>query len=260
MATKKKALAKLPPKQQESKLPVIANWRERLQKNAGEALQKGIGGESGGSITFDAGRFSYKDQILGDRLDCVIVGVQAARAYYAGAYKTGAKDSPTCYSYDGEAPHPDSADKQNPDCASCHWNQFRTAQQGEGKGCREGYRIAVVDVKAIEDGRAATAEALTMKFSITASKVIAKHVKRLTALHGSIVGAVSTLLIAPDRKTQYTIEASIGDELSDATQEILGSRIDDVEALLNRPYPKPEAGKSSAPTGGRTGKIARRKI
>lgn len=256
MAAKKKSL----PAKQESKLPVLANWRERLQKNAGEALQKGIGSESGGSILFDAGRFSYKEQILGDRLDCVIVGVQAARAYYAGAYKSGSKDAPTCYSYDGVAPHPESASKQNSDCANCHWNQFRTAHQGEGKACREGYRIAVVDVKAIEDGRAATAEALTMKFSITASKVIAKHVKRLVALHGSIVGAVTTLLIAPDKKTQYTIEAQIGDELSEATQEILGSRIDDVEALLNRPYPKPEAGKAPPSTGGRAGKIARRKI
>lgn len=77
-----------------------------------------------------------------------------SRVYYAKGYEEGADGKPDCYSNDGIAPEPDSADPQAVKCASCPHSQYgsKISDSGaKGFACANSRRIAVASPANLEE-------------------------------------------------------------------------------------------------------------
>lgn len=80
-----------------------------------------------------------------------------AKTFYAAKYSEGDSDGarPTCYSYDGEVPSPNSQEPQAKKCAICPHNQWgaRMGENGEAKGkaCSDNARIALSAPDALDN-------------------------------------------------------------------------------------------------------------
>jgi hypothetical protein len=117
------------------------------------AIMGGIGGgESFPRISIKGSRFRIKD---GDAetvlettaLDVITVGANPhpSKTYYASDWDPNAEPAaPDCYSLNGVRPNPDVAEPQNDICATCEWNKFGSAKNGNGKRCADKKRLAVV--------------------------------------------------------------------------------------------------------------------
>lgn len=75
-----------------------------------------------------------------------------AKTFYAKKYSEGDSDGarPTCYSFDGVAPSPNSVEAQSKKCAICPHNQWGSrigdddnGEEKKGKACQDNARIAI---------------------------------------------------------------------------------------------------------------------
>ena len=136
------------------KVPAHIAARMNQPSELAKAIMGGIGGggESFPRISIKGSRFRIKD---GDAetvlettaLDVVTVGANPhpSKTYYASDWDPNADASaPDCSSLDGIRPNPDSSAPQNDICATCEWNKFGSAKNGQGKRCADKKRLAVV--------------------------------------------------------------------------------------------------------------------
>lgn len=136
------------------KVPAHIAARMNQPSALAKAIMGGIGGggESFPRISIKGSRFRIKD---GDAetvlettaLDVVTVGANPhpSKTYYASDWDPNADASaPDCSSLDGIRPNPDSSAPQNDICATCEWNKFGSAKNGQGKRCADKKRLAVV--------------------------------------------------------------------------------------------------------------------
>lgn len=136
------------------KVPAHIAARMNQPSALAKAIMGGIGGggESFPRISIKGSRFRIKD---GDAetvlettaLDVVTVGANPhpSKTYYASDWDPNADASaPDCSSLDGIKPNPDSSAPQNDICATCEWNKFGSAKNGQGKRCADKKRLAVV--------------------------------------------------------------------------------------------------------------------
>ena len=136
------------------KVPAHIAARMNQPSALAKAIMGGIGGggESFPRISIKGSRFRIKD---GDAetvlettaLDVVTVGANPhpSKTYYASDWDPNADASaPDCSSLDGIRPNPDSSASQNDICATCEWNKFGSAKNGQGKRCADKKRLAVV--------------------------------------------------------------------------------------------------------------------
>jgi hypothetical protein len=83
-------------------------------------------------------------------------------AYYKKAYDPQNPAPPDCFALHKQlpemAPHEESAEPQNADCATCPMNQFGSASTGKGKACRNKVRLAVAPANAEPDDEPMTIE------------------------------------------------------------------------------------------------------
>ncbi len=67
-------------------------------------------------------------------INIVPVMLREVRSYWA---RKGTGDKPDCRSTDGVRPVKDGdVEPQSPECATCPWNKFKTAETGKGKKCK----------------------------------------------------------------------------------------------------------------------------
>lgn len=84
-------------------------------------------------------------------LDVVIVKAapKVSRVFYAKSYDADAITGPDCWSADGEAPSPDSKQRQASRCSECPQN-IAGSGQGNSRACRYQQRLAVVLANDVE--------------------------------------------------------------------------------------------------------------
>lgn len=247
MATKK-AVSK---STQKGGLPAAptGDWRNLIKSSTAAALTKGVTPGGGGFLSFGEGSIEYGKQSLGHDMDVIIIGVQAERAYYDTPFKAGKLSSPACYSYDGEQPHPAAARKQCDDCLNCPLNEFGSAREGGGKACKEGYKLALIDAKAVKSGTLETAEIVQARFSVLNSKEVARHIATLQRRFDHTL-VVSHLNVQADKKSKYRVTLEVVDQLSEEDLELAGSRVQAAQELLNNPYPTFDDAPEKKPSSG----------
>lgn len=132
----------------------IPSYLQAYQSETGKSLMVG-GGAVGDRIGLKGSRFrlilnGQEEGIVEESfLDIIIVGAspRVSRIYYAGAFDPEAKEAPTCYSVDGDAPAEDVVHKQSVKCNICPKNQVgsRIAENGQkSKACSYFKRLAAV--------------------------------------------------------------------------------------------------------------------
>lgn len=91
-------------------------------------------------------RMDDPDEVLQNLSLAVVRANTKSRVFYAKAYVEGESDGskPTCFSNDGVAPDPQSAEKQSKKCAICPQNVWGV-KEGKGTACSSNTRLAVVD-------------------------------------------------------------------------------------------------------------------
>jgi len=142
-----------------SNIQIPAHLAKRMGQPS--VLAQSIGGGIGMGVEFP--RISIKGSrfriVEGDsevvipdiKLDVVIVGAnpRLSKTWYAKKWTPDAEPAaPDCYSLDGVAPHPESANKQNDLCATCEHNAWGSATNpttgAKMKACSDQKRLAVV--------------------------------------------------------------------------------------------------------------------
>lgn len=97
-------------------------------------------------------KFTFKKEVIGNELDVYVLDFAHVNTYYEQAYDPDNPTPPSCFalSHDGEEMKPDpSAPAPQADyCDGCPMNAWGSAEKGDGKACKNGYRLAVMETDA----------------------------------------------------------------------------------------------------------------
>lgn len=227
------------------------------------AIMGGLGGgESFPRISIKGSRFRIKD---GDAetvlettaLDVVTVGANPhpSKTYYEADWDPNADPSaPDCSSLDGVRPSADSLKPQNDICATCEWNKFGSAKNGQGKRCSDKKRLAVV---AADDP---TGPIYLLEVTATAMKSLNIYQKELI-MRGMGPEVVRTRVSFDTNATYPKLQFGFGGFLdedtidavaplfgSDKVKEITGEAVAPIPAAIPAPKetPKPVLVKAAA--------------
>jgi hypothetical protein len=230
----------------------VNKWDEDLANYAKEASAKEVGG--GSFLSFKAGILAFMgSEIPGSKLDVVVLGDMHENTYYDQPYDADNPISPACFAFseDGKnmAPHPDSADPQNKDCATCKWNQFGSADNKKGKKCRNLRRIAIIPADQATDPACGLAFA---KIPPTSVGNFSNHTKRVAdAAHRPLWAAVTALSCKPSTKKIVEVNFAYVENITDGEQlQNIKNRVDTIQTALQVPYTysAPEEAPPAAPS------------
>ena len=153
-------------------LPAFAKKRGELSATA-KALAGG-GGNFGKAISIKGGVFRLiadgkEVSAIDERyLDVVVVAAapKITRTWYAKKFTEDGNAGPACWSADGVAPDPTSANVQSDTCANCEKN-VKGSGEGDMRACRYSQRVAVVLANDIEGD--------VMRISLPAQSIFGKE-------------------------------------------------------------------------------------
>lgn len=250
-------------------LPALpSDWAAELASFATEAAAvEVVGGAS--IISLKGGRFTYNDQELPNPLAIVALDAAYDNAWYDSAFEDGAPQSPACFAIGKDintlvpseasprrqgGPQPDVA-VENPTCAGCWANAFRSDDRGKGKACRNYRRLLVMsadDLAPLKEG-SLNVETPLMKLPPTALKSWAEHVKGLERGIGGLpklppFAVVSEIELVPSGGA-FTAEARYHSTFAgdrDLVRRVMDLRTKGQETLMS-PYPQITADAAGAP-------------
>ena len=169
-----RARIQLPAEVQEKMAADIAAFQGRMSAPVGNRI----------SVTQDR---KFRDA-TGEKHDTfrgVIVDFVAKKAWYQDSYDKDNIVPPNCFAI-GFMPHDaleaseNAPDLQHQDgCKTCPKNQFKSADNGKGKACKDAYVLALLAPDA-EEG----ASLITLELSATAIKPFEKYVRELARDYG----------------------------------------------------------------------------
>lgn len=233
---------------------VVGGWRERAAKSiaVGKQASAKLPAQSGNFISFRGGTPSLGGVNLPNPLPLVILAYGYERTYYSKPYQPDVLSAPDCYSFDGDAPHPEAKIPQADRCAQCRFNEFGSAQNGKGKGCKEGARFAAIHADSLDSPeKIAGATIVQGRLSVLNSKGFRSYTGYFEDSGIAIWQSVTQLSVAPDSKSQYAVNFSnIVADLDDADLDAIAARVDEAEKLLTQPYPELEEAPKAAPAKG----------
>lgn len=253
MATKKqvkpgRAVATTP-----GKALVTGNWRERAAQSIAKSKEVAakLPQASGNKLSFKGGVFTLAGNKLENPLPLVILAFNNERTYYSTAYQPDVFTTPDCYSLDGEKPADNAETPQSDRCSQCRFNEFGSAPNGKGKGCKEGAVFAAIHADALESPeKIATAQIVTGSPSVLNSKGFRSYMDSLLP-NGPCWSVITTVTNEPDSRSQYALsfQGSVF-ENDDPTMNALANRLDEAERELAKGYtPIEESAKPKAKTG-----------
>jgi len=164
----------------------VINYDERLAALAEESagMEARVGG-GGSYISIRGGNFTFREEILGNPFQCVVLEHCLDNAYYVGGFDPDNPSSPVCFAVargaeEDLAPHEDAPEPQSELCIDCPQNEWGTADTGRGKACKNGRRLALLHMDDLENGGVEEAEVAMLRVPPTSLKYWASYVKKLT--------------------------------------------------------------------------------
>lgn len=249
MASPKTAVAKTKPQG-----GAVATWKQKLAGYAKEAVAVADEAGSGGQfISFRAGQITYNQQpCAGNKLDVIVVEHLLENAYYGSDYDPDNPTPPICFAFGREtgemAPHEKSAEPQAEACKKCQYNEFGSADKGNGKACKNIMRLSLLPAKPLTAEALQKSECAYAKLPVTSVKGFAAYVKRLATTHDLPPFAFVTQLgTVPDPKSQFKVTfedvALIEDE--DVLETLVARHEEQADAIAF-PYQPPTEGEKPA--------------
>ena len=229
------------------------SWREYAKQAIVErkAEQAKLSPSGGNFISFRGGVTSVGGVKMPNPFRVILLATSWQRTYYGKPFNPDASATPDCFSFDKQAPHEKSPEPQNDWCHTCHFNEFGSGTNGQGKGCKEGMRIAIIAADQIK-----SAEALAAAPIVTGS-VSFLNSQTLRNFLGAVFDeeepwqSITLLFNEPDAKSQYALSFEQETELDDDdVLDLLMPRVQEAKALLAAPYaPIPQAQSAPPPSG-----------
>lgn len=199
----------------------IVKWDEEFAQYAKETADK-VSVAQGKFISFAGGRMSFAGEDIPDNeLRCVVVGWNYHNAYYDPDVRFDPKDpqTPLCYAF-GETeeemePHADAPEKQCESCADCPFNEFGSSSKGEGKACKNTFRIAVIAEDDLNNLEKADVVYISVppKSLKNWSNYLGKDLVKLARPHWSVITLVKRV---PDDESQFRILFSCEEIIEDS--------------------------------------------
>lgn len=236
------------------------NWRERAKQSLAtnkQALSK-LPQASGNFLSFRNGDISLGGVKLENPLPVIVLAYGYERTYYSRPYQPDVLSAPDCYSFDGETPHEDAAVPQNDICRTCRFDAFGSAQNGKGKGCKEGARLVLLHGDTTESAEGILkGQIVQARLSVLNSKTFRAYAEAVEARDMPLWADISLLENQPDPKSQYATSFQLtGTTLPNEVLDAIAARVDEAEKLLIQPYPElEEAPQAPAKRGGRARKF-----
>ena len=220
---------------------VTGNWRERAAKsiNTSRAAVAMLPQMSGNFVSFRGGVISLGGNQLANPLPIVLLTHGYERAYYSKPYVPDVLATPDCYSFDNVVPHPKAQVPQNDNCARCHWNEFGSAANQKGKGCKEGARIVFLHGDHIgSPDQVAAAPLMQGRLSVLNAKTFRLYIENVfDAENRATWMTISLMTNVPDARSQYAVSFAPQFAVEDDVLEAISLRVDEAEKLLTLPYP-----------------------
>ena len=199
------------------------------------------------SLSFRGGTMALGGEVIGNRMEAVILSSQFERGYWTSAYDGDSRSPPSCYSFDGDSPHPEAHDKQATSCEDCPHAKFGSADNGKGKACKEVVRLALLAPDALKSDLA-SADVFSARVSTMNVKTFDDYVTVLTNKKMAPEAVVTEVTCLPDPKKMYSLgfKALRGVETKDGSGYVaLLARAD---KMISTPYPAPREEDKAKPT------------
>lgn len=199
------------------KVNLPANWEDEMKR----AAQRYAGSEAatGGAqyLSIKGGVLKFDGQpIKNNEFECIVLEAAFENALYLGKFNPDSPQPPVCFAFgqateDGSepdmTPHKDSHEKQADACSGCPMNEYGTADEGKGKACKNGRRLALLHADHAKRGEALKAPMVFMKVPPTSLRNWASYVKQVANVLGRPPFAVVTRIkVAPHDKFQVEVK------------------------------------------------------
>jgi hypothetical protein len=169
--------------------------------------------------------------VPGGEAEVIVLANQGERSYYEGQFDPSKPQVPTCYSFDGDAPHPEARDPQHETCEGCPQNAW--GSKGKGKACREGTRVALLPAAAPLD----SAPMYQASFPITSMGSVKDFFSRC-ANSGKLSGQfITQLKVVPDAKSFFKASLTPKSQIEGQDLAVLLGRMETARKQLVQPYP-----------------------
>lgn len=182
-------------------------------------------------------------------------------AYYPEKYDPNSIKSPACFAFGNEdgspmKPHEIAAKPQHTGCADCRWNQFKSADNGRGKACKNTQRLALLLAGTFEGEKFVPAKDLSertlcfLQVPATSLKNWASYVQQLSAgLKRPPFGVVTRITSRPHATNQLEVVFECVRALTNDELGGIVPRVDEAKAAIRFPY-EPGEDAPAAPAKG----------
>jgi hypothetical protein len=129
-----------------SKEMATKDWNKELRSQYDEEVENAPAlGDAW--VKTKKGTFEFQG-FVGAEMRVVVLGWVFEHAFYEAEFQAGVSASPVCWALGRREvdlfPDPDSSKAQYGECPGCPHNQFGSGRNGQGKRCRDGFRLAVL--------------------------------------------------------------------------------------------------------------------
>jgi hypothetical protein len=187
---------------EEQKTPgtAVANIEDHLRKQL-QGLNERVAAPPSNTIRTKGKAFTHPDGTSGTSLVAIILDWRHDLKHYPGVYDANNPQDPDCYAIgihdpmSGQlVPHKDVAKPHGKDCSSCPKNQWKSAQNGKGKACKNQVRLLIAPPDATEETRP-----FTLYVSPSALKNWNAYVTDLARIHKlDIIQVVTEITFDPN--------------------------------------------------------------
>lgn len=235
----------------------IVAWEQQFEQFAKENTAN-VKTSDGKFISFGGGRMSFGGaDIPDDEIRCVVVGWVYNNNFYDPDVRFDPKNpqAPICYAFgddeDEMVPHEAALTPQCGSCAACPHNEFGSAQVGQGKACKNTFRLALIaesDLDNIDEAEVvyASIPPKSLKnWSTYLTKVLRDKLKRP---HWAVV---TTMKRVPDDESQFRVTFTHEENIEDDDMfEPLKKLWEETMATIGFAYPVYESREAPAKRGG----------
>lgn len=221
-----------------------AGWLDRLRGKAKEnqATASGVGGST--FLNTRGGVFKYQGKQLSNPLAVVILDFVRENGFYEGEFDPEKPRAPKCFAIGREeatlAPPleltPEKG-RQADTCALCQWNRYGSAEQGRGKACKNGFRLAILPGNVDKAGQLAKIETVMARVPPTSLKALRDYVNVLASseLDTAPLGVVTAIRLVADDKANHRWEFELVKKIEDERLgAVLVQKLDQVQPDLFR--------------------------
>lgn len=232
----------------------LVKWDEEFAKYAKETT-KNIALPAGKWLSIKGGKLKFNGaDIPGNELRAVIVGWTYENQYYEGKYSADNNQPPVCYAFnevrEDMAPLDSVPDKQSDACATCPLNEFGSADNGEGKACKNVIRLALISEDDLED--VGSAEVVYLKIPVMSVKNFLNYVKKTVAdaLSRPYWSVITNISLEDDAQAQFKVVFEVAENVEDSElfsplKELWETTLEGIDfpypAASERPAKKPVA-------------------